>query len=791
MADQTHVFGDVPQPSEPLTTNETVIVGSSRWMRFVRWSRRVDLAPKLELILALAAIGAGVAAYSLLSSPADPLRGDSKSISVTLVVGMLMVPILGLAALIARRVFHLVSDRRKQSAGSRLHGRIVLIFAAVAIVPTLFIGIFASVLFEFGFQVWFSERVRTVLDNASTVAEGYVREHRKIIEADLRAMANDLNREALLYQRSSDGLQQEVYRQAAIRSLNEAILFDASMNVLARASFNLNTGSDGISRSDLERAGTGELVMIDDVSRDTDRVGALLRLDNFYDAYLYVSRRVDPRVMASYLDGQGALSQYQELEQQREDAQIRFNLMLISVAVALLLAAIMLGLWFATRLTAPIAHLVSAAEQVRQGNLTTRVPLKGSMDEIGTLARAFNRMTSQLQNQRQKLIFTNEELDQRRAFIEAVLEGVSAGVVGLTPNGVVDAVNRSAMDLLGIQNSKDIMAMPLGDVAPKLDEVRKVLLDTAQKSIDAQVEINISDTLRTLDVRISVEGEGADVTGYVLTFDDMTEQLSYQRRAAWADVARRIAHEIKNPLTPIQLSAERLKRKYLKEITSDPVTFERCTDTIIRQVGDLRNMVDEFSSFARMPAPAFRYDDLKDVIRQAAFLHEVGSPEVDFQISLPNGPVEVPCDRRLIAQAITNILKNALESIEARKKATEESEDQQSAWRGWIGISLDDDGDTLDFTVRDNGRGLPVAERLKLMEPYVTTRAKGTGLGLAIVKKIVEDHGADISLADDKSGGAAITISFTREALKTRFRRYSEKQAADDTDTAIITMGAN
>lgn len=787
MADQSNVFTDVPQPLEGQDEDGQTLA-PSRWMRFIRWTRRVDLAPKLELVLALAAIAAGVAAYSILADSSDPLHSDTKPVSITLVIGILMLPILGLTALIARRIFHLVSDRRRQSAGSRLHGRIVLIFGAVAIVPTLLIGIFASVLFEFGFQVWFSERVRTVLDNAATVAEGYVREHRKIIEADLRAMANDLNRGALVYQSDGDSLQQEVFRQAAIRSLNEAVLFDGTMNVIARASFNLTTGSGGISRSDLERAAGGELVMIDDVSRETDRVGALLRLDNFFESYLYVSRRVDAKVMASYLDGQGALSQYQDLERQRADAQIRFNLMLISVAVALLLAAIMLGLWFATRLTAPISHLVSAAEQVRMGNLATRVPLKGSMDEIGTLARAFNRMTSQLEGQRQKLILTNEELDLRRAFIEAVLEGVSAGVIGLTPSGVVDAVNRSAMDLLGLSSAREIMGKSLEDVAPKLAEVLENLIETDSGSLEAQVELNITDTLRTLDVRVSAEGDGDDVDGYVLTFDDMTEQLSYQRRAAWADVARRIAHEIKNPLTPIQLSAERLQRKYLREIESDPATFERCTSTIIRQVGDLRNMVDEFSSFARMPAPVFRVDDLKDVVRQAVFLHEVGSPDVDFQLNMPNTPIDIPCDRRLIAQALTNILKNALESIEAVHQKTPE-QDVPSDWTGWIGISLEEDGDNLSLIVRDNGKGLPVAERLKLMEPYVTTRVKGTGLGLAIVKKILEDHGADIALTDDESGGAVVAITFSRDALKARFRRFSEKQDTDDLSNII--MGAN
>ncbi|MEM7568547.1 MAG: PAS domain-containing sensor histidine kinase [Pseudomonadota bacterium] len=769
MTQNYHVFENVAQPEEAGGLDEAPF-RSSRWMRFVRWTRRVDLAPKLELILAILAIAAGVVAYSLFAGGNDPLQGDTRHTSITLVIGILILPILGLTALIARRLYHLISERRRQSAGSRLQGRIALIFAAVAVVPTLLIGIFASLLFEFGFQVWFSERVRTVLDNAAQVAEGYVREHRKIIEADLFAMANDLNRGALIYQGNTEALQQEVFRQAAIRSLNEAIIFDASMNVLARASFNLSTTSSGISRGDLERAGGGELVMIDDVTRDTDRVGALLKLSSFFNTYLYVSRQVDPLVMASYIDGQASLSQYQELENQRETAQIRFNLMLVSVAAALLLAAIMLGLWFATKLTQPITHLVGAAEQVRLGNLTTRVPLKGSMDEIGTLARAFNRMTSQLQGQRQKLISTNEELDIRRVFIEAVLEGVSAGVIGLTPGGVVNVINRSAAELLGLPSADEAIGKTLAQVAPKLDPLRVTLEDTPQTSLDTQVEVMVGDTLRTLDVKVSAELDQDAVTGYVLTFDDMTQQLSYQRRAAWADVARRIAHEIKNPLTPIQLSAERLQRKYLSQIEADPATFERCTETIIRQVSDLRNMVDEFSSFARMPAPIFRRDDLRDVIRQSVFLHEVANPDVAFKVDLTSSAVVVPCDRRLLAQAITNILKNALEGIAARQAV------DPKAPAGEISIMMSANDDRLSVCVCDNGRGLPVAERLKLMEPYVTTRAKGTGLGLAIVKKIMEDHGADIALGDAESGGAQVTLTFQIDALEARYRRYRQSE---------------
>lgn len=779
MAQNFHVFENVTQPIET-GENDPAPFRSSRWMRFVRWTRRIDLAPKLELVLAILAVASGIVAYSVFTSAEDPLQSDGRHTSVTLLIGVMIIPILGLTALIARRLYYLVSERRRQSAGSRLQGRIALIFAAVAVVPTLLIGIFASLLFEFGFQVWFSERVRTVLDNAAQVAEGYVREHRKIIEADLFAMANDLNRGALLYQSNTEALQQEVFRQAAIRSLNEAVIFDPSMNVLARASFNLSSTSAGISRGDLERAGSGELVMIDDVSRDTDRVGALLKLSGFFNTYLYVSRQVDPLVMASYIDGQASLSQYQELENQRATAQIRFNLMLVSVAAALLLAAIMLGLWFATKLTQPISHLVSAAEQVRLGNLTTRVPLKGSMDEVGTLARAFNRMTSQLQGQRQKLIATNEELEIRSIFISEVLEGVSAGVIGLTPSGDVNVINRSAAELLGLSSTEVVTGQTLAQVAPALDPLRATLESTPQTSLETQVEVMVGETLRTLDVRVSAELDHDAVTGYVLTFDDMTEQLSYQRRAAWADVARRIAHEIKNPLTPIQLSAERLQRKYLSQIEADPATFERCTDTIIRQVSDLRNMVDEFSSFARMPAPIFRRDDLRDVVRQSVFLHEVANPEVRFALALPHKAVIVPCDRRLLAQAMTNILKNALESISSLRDENTDAPD------GAITIDMVQREDRIQVSVRDNGRGLPVAERLKLMEPYVTTRSKGTGLGLAIVKKIMEDHGADIALGDTEEGGAQVTLTFQLDALETRYRKYRQSDPADGEAVGVV-----
>lgn len=741
------------------------------WPRFRRWARRVDLIAKFEFFLMLMAVVMGVITYSALAPEAPQQDALAARPSLTLLLTLTLLPILGLAALIARRVIMLWVERRKNSAGSRLHGRVIILFSLVAIVPTLLVAIFSSLLFEFGLRVWFSDRVRTVLDSAATVAEAYVAEHRKFLGEEIRTFADDLNRGAAIYEQDSAALQDFLANQLVFRDLSEAIVFDSSMRVLARASNNVSIGTDGVARGDFERALAGDVVIITGPGAERDRVRAVIKLNKFFDAYLYVSRLVDAKVMGHFYETQRAVSEYRQLESERSTTQLRFNIVLVLVSLAILLAAIVVGFWFATRLVRPLSHIVNASERVRKGDLTARVPMRGAIDEIGVLARAFNRMTSQLQNQTNELVSANLQLDQRSRFTEAVLGGVSAGVLGLDADGRINLPNRSACALLKM-TADEMAHMPLEQLAPEMAALMDVARDDPEGHAEGQVNLEQGGQWRNLLVQVRAERAQGKLIGYVVTFDDITSQLADQRRAAWADVARRIAHEIKNPLTPIQLSAERLRRKYAREVISDPAVFEQCTDTIIRQVNDLRRMVDEFSSFARMPAPIFHAEDFIDVVRHAAFLLEVSYPDIQFHFAAPEDTVELVCDRRLIAQAVTNLVKNAAESIEQRK-----FDNGDTAPRGKIDIAITADAKQVCIKIDDNGRGLPPEIRERLFEPYVTTRAKGTGLGLAIVKKIIEDHGGKLVLEDRVDGGARAVIHFDRQQLAERMNDASADDA--------------
>lgn len=755
----------VPEPSHGAKRQ------APRWLLFKRWARKVDLSAKLELLFALISVATGLIAYTILSKPADPLNQVAQP-SVTLLLTLALLPILILGALIGRRLAILWAERRKGSAGSRLHGRVVLLFSAIAIVPTLLVGIASSLLFEFGLQVWFSDRVRTVLDNAATVAEAYVEEHREVIRQDLERMAKDLNSQAALEQ-NRELLQRYVIRQGLTRDLSEAIVFDSSMRVLARHELGVSVGTKGLASRDFQRAVNGEIVILSDGESRTDRVDALVKLESYFDAYLYVSRSVDPRVISHYNATQTALSEYKQLEAERSTAQIRYNIVLMMVALAILLAAILVALWFATRMISPISSLAHAAERIREGDLSARVPVRGAMDELGTLSRAFNRMTTQLQVQTGALVSANEELALRQRFTETVLEGVSAGVMGLDAKGKINIANKSALDLLKLSNEQVLdqdVSGPLPEFKPLIDEIQKGGSGYAQ----GRVNLMRDGQIQNLAVQMSAEFEKDEIVGYVVTFDDITEQLADQRRAAWADVARRIAHEIKNPLTPIQLSAERLRRKYGREVQTDPQIFSQCTDTIIRQVGDLRRIVDEFSSFARMPAPILHKEDLLDTLRQSIFLQEVANPEMEFSLHCDINEMELAIDRRLMSQALTNVVKNATESIMQRMQDQRERNERPE--KGRVSASLSQENGIAEIIIKDNGRGLPNDIKDRLFEPYVTTRTKGTGLGLAIVKKIIEDHAGQLRLRDCEDGGAEAIISLD---IKTLNLRLAEAEGVD------------
>jgi two-component system, NtrC family, nitrogen regulation sensor histidine kinase NtrY len=734
-------------------TSNSADMPPSLWRQVAAWAARVGLANKLAVTLTIAAIGAGFATYGALTA-SPPFGNDPNTVSLLLTLDLALLLLLG--SIVARRIVGLWAERRRGLAGSRLHVRLVGMFSLLAAMPAIVMAAFAAVFFYVGIQSWFSERVRTAINESLEVAEAYLHEHQQVIRADALAMANDLNREVSRLIGDPQRFAQVVTTQAALRSLTEAVVFDGSGRMLARSGLSFTLEFDPIPETALERARDGEVVLM--VGDTDDRVRALVRLDRFVDTFLFVGRLVDPRVLGHMENAQQAASSYAELEGKRSSLQITFTLIFVVVALLLLMAAVWLGLHLATTLVSPISSLILAAERVRAGDMSARVPELEPEDEIGSLSRAFNRMTSQLESQRRELIEANRQLDLRRRFTEAVLSGVSAGVVGLDAEGRINLPNSSAAQFLGVDDPESLTGRKLVEVVPEMGELIGALKRRPNRLMEGQVQLRRAGApVRTLLVRISAESHGNEIRGFVVTFDDVTELLSAQRKAAWADVARRIAHEIKNPLTPIQLSAERLRRKYLKEISSDPDTFQICTDTIIRQVGDIGRMVDEFSAFARMPSPVMKPQNVNELCRQAVFLQSSAHPDIRYTTDLPQGPLTVPCDGRQISQALTNLLQNAADAIEGRvvPEGTERVP-------GQIHVAVAADEEQVVIILEDNGKGLPVEERDRLTEPYVTTRAKGTGLGLAIVKKIMEDHGGELLLADREGCGARVKLVIPR-----------------------------
>jgi two-component system nitrogen regulation sensor histidine kinase NtrY len=498
-----------------------------------------------------------------------------------------------------------------------------------------------------------------------------------------------------------------------------------------------------------------------------DRIRALVAIDAEQGIYLYAGRVIDDQVLAAIRGNENAVYLYHQLEENRSQWQITVGLIFAVLALLLLMAAIWVAIISATNLVKPILRLVEAAQRLGSGELATRVKIGKRDDELGELSRTFNTMALRLQTQQVELVATNQQLDDRRRFTELVLSGVSAGVIGLDEKGEIELPNRSASELLG-RNVMQHIGQRLGDLVPEMGELVTLAQSRSAGSAEGQINMSHGPVTRTLHVRVvSERGEG-DHTRIVVTFDDVTELLAAQRKAAWSDIARRIAHEIKNPLTPIQLSAERLKRKYLKEIVNDPETFAVCTDTIVRQVGDIGRLVDEFSSFARMPAPVLRPEDLVELARQAAFLQQSANPGIVYDVELPAEPIWANCDASQVTRALTNLLQNAADAIETRLEMEQSGPDggvQNRLTPGRIHLWIRRDGDEVVLAVDDNGRGFPRQGRERLTDPYVTTRVKGTGLGLAIVKKIMEDHGGRLQLLDGEKGGASVQLTFPAEIV--------------------------
>ncbi len=716
------------------------------WARSMNWSRLVLLRRRRKLqniaTLGLVLLGPTLAvATFLVLGPFD--QGQGQQLNLRLVLLADLVYVLLLAALVLQRVARMIAARRAKSAGSRLHLRLTGVFALMALLPTITVAVFAVLTINIGLETWFSERVRNVVGASLSAAEAYETEHREALIQDAQALGVylDANRRATFI--LDDGELRQILSQGQAqiqRGLREAYVIDSAGEIRARGERSYLFDFENPGAAKIAEATESGIAVIEDW--DNNEVRALLPLSAFVDRYLYVSRQVDGGILNLLDDTQQTARFYQQQESERGRRLFDFALLYLGFAVLLILAATWLGLWFAERLSQPVGRLTGAAQRVGSGDLDVQVIEDEGDDEIAMLGRYFNQMTRQLKGQRQTLLDNTRQIERRQRLFDSVLGSVTSGVVGLDAAGEVTFVNRSAEKLLG---ASDIQrAVPISVAVPEFAAIFDRLRDTAAETVQEEIKVSREGRLENLLVRVATRRrQDASLEGYVVAFDDVTDLVSAQRMAAWGDVARRIAHEIKNPLQPIKLSAERITRKFGHQLDAEQAeSLNHMTDVIVRQTDILRRIVDEFSKFARMPEPDKKHRNLMDLLRDAVSLQESGQPGVRFVTDLDSGPLETSVDEAMIGQALTNLIKNAGEAIESRRENAESPDFVPE-----IRVSASHVDGKAEIRIMDNGVGLP-EDRARLFEPYVTTRSSGTGLGLPIVKKIIEEHGGSLTLED-------------------------------------------
>ncbi|SFR39960.1 two-component system, NtrC family, nitrogen regulation sensor histidine kinase NtrY [Yoonia tamlensis] len=726
---------------------------ASNLKAFTHWQRRRHVQSFVTSVLIVAGPVLAIATYLVIG----PLGQGASSPPLRIILLTDLVYVLVVMAVVMRQVARMVAARRAKSAGSRLHFRLTGVFAAWALIPTVLVAVFSVLLISVALDGLFSEPVGNVLRTSLTTAQAYEQEHREELTRDARGLANYLNRERQADLFMDDGAVRRALGDVQTqieRSLTESFVIDGSGDIKARGGNSYDFNFERPSADDIARADVEGLILIEDAQNNEFR--ALVALSAFQNRYLYVTRSVDGNVLSLLNDTTQTVEQYELLSSERGKMLFQFGLLYLGFAVILILAAIWAGLWFAERLSRPIGRLVSASQRVGAGDLDVRVIEDDGDDEIAQLGQYFNQMTGQLKGQRDELLATNRLTEQRRRLFDSVLSSVTSGVVGLDAEGRVTMMNPSAQRLLSVDPDHGPTALPVA--IPEFSQLFNRLRGDGAENVQDQINLVRMGKQESLLVRMSPRrnADGA-LEGYVVAFDDVTDLVSAQRMAAWGDVARRIAHEIKNPLTPIQLSAERIKRKFARLLGDDAQALEQLTDVIVRQTNDLRRIVDDFSKFARMPEPQLSVADLTKLVTDAVTLQQVGQPSVKISAELPDAPILTDMDGTMISQALLNLIKNAGEATETYMENTD-----TDGYEPQVRVAMTQEGTHVKITISDNGVGLP-SDRARLFEPYVTTRDKGTGLGLPIVKKIIEEHGGTLALVDaekfdgeDHAGACAI-----------------------------------
>ncbi|EIM29758.1 sensor histidine kinase NtrY-like [Microvirga lotononidis] len=687
----------------------------------------------------LSALASALATFLILAGATPLLPTHNVVVWVFLLNGALIALLLGIVAWQTRK---LVRERRAGAAAAGLHVRIVGLFSLVAVLPAILVAAVATVTLERGLDPWFTGALKDLMTNTVSIARSYREVQCRTLARETQLMAADLNRAKVLFDADRNLFREFMNSRAVFLGFPLAMIVDADGSVVERIDAKKLENVPLPTETDLKEASNREALCL--FSKTGNIFRSALKLDAHGGRILYVAREVDPRALEFPQVAEAGVAFYEALDQKKAGIQIAFASMFTLIALIVLLSAVWFGLNFANRLVAPIRRLIHATDQVATGNFYVQVPVKRGEGDLGHLGETFNKMTSELRRQHDGLTAASDLMDRRRRFTEAVLAGVSAGVIGVNARGQITIVNPSTEALLGTSH-KELLGQPITMILPEVAPLVEEMSHGRQRLMQQQIHISRKGKERTINVRVTSEQARGGQRDLVITLDDITDLVLAQRTSAWADVARRIAHEIKNPLTPIQLSAERIRRKYGKVITTDREVFDQCTDTIVRQVDDIKRMVDEFSSFARMPKPTIGDEDLAETIRQVIFMMKIAHPEIEFVDQVPPGSLIAPFDRRLVSQAVTNIVKNATEAI----AAVPEEERGQAR----ISVLLDDTHpDYLILAVTDNGKGFPVEGRQRLLEPYMTTREGGTGLGLPIVAKILEDHGGGMELADNPTG---------------------------------------